>query len=166
MTQDDREALLEEEVIILRNSGEIPEIALHSSLYYLEEDGEGPQITLREEELHQLYDAALERAREIVLRDLDPDNRDLGIYRGPARSITNWYRLLSFCNRINRTCHDFNATVSAALFSFLQKECEDQRSAKRLSSVNCSAKEMEKFCAELGVDPQELPDGWRLLCLE
>ena len=30
MTLVDREAILEEEIIILRNSGEIPEITLHS----------------------------------------------------------------------------------------------------------------------------------------
>ena len=163
-TDDDREAILEEEVIILRNSGEIPEIALHSSLYYLEEDNEGPQMTLRQEELHLLYDAALERAQEIVLRDLNPDNRDLGIYRGPARSITNWYRLQSFCQRIDRTCPGFAETVSQALLCFLQKECEDQKSAVRPSSINCSAKEIETFCRELGINPRKLPDGWEVLC--
>ena len=166
MTREDRGTILEEEIIILRNSGEIPEIALHSSLYYLEEDSEGPQINLQEEELHLLYDAALERAQEIVLRDLDPANRNLSIYRGPARSITNWYRLKSFCKRINRTCPGFNETVSNALLRFMQQECEDLLSSLRRSSVNCSAQEIERFCDELGIDPSVLPENWKTLCCQ
>jgi GAF domain-containing protein len=123
-------------LIILRNSGEIPEIALHTTLYYLEEDEEGPGITLIEEELHQLHDAALARAREIVLRDLDPDNRDLGLYRGPARSIVNWRRLQNFCQRIGRQCHGFNNT----------------------------AEDITAFCEELRMDTDLLPDRWVCLC--
>ena len=166
MIPNDREAILEEEVIILRHSGEIPEVALHSSLYYLEEDDEGPKITLGEEELDLLYDAALARAQEIVLRDLDPINRDQSIYRGPARSIANWHRLQSFCQRINRTCPGFKETVSLALLCFLQKECEDRALSNRLALINCSAEEIRLFCSELSIDPDSLPDGWTRLCCE
>jgi hypothetical protein len=164
MTPDDREAILEEEVIILRNSGEIPEIALHSSLYYLEEDDEGPQVKLRNDELHLLYDATLARAQEIVLRDLDPDNRGLSIYRGPARSIANWQRLQSLCNRIDRTCPGFNETVLNALVIFMQRELEDIQQSIRTSSVNCTAEEIRLFCEELATDPGVLPEGWSCLC--
>lgn len=164
MTPADREAILEEEVIILRNSGEIPEIALHSSLFYLEEDEEGPGISLHEEELHRLYDAAIARAKEIVLRDLDPGNRGLGIYRGPARSIVNWHRLQNFCKRINRRCHGFRQTVSKAFLIFLQVECEEMLSRKHLSSVNCSSDQIRSFCLELGIDINTLPDEWTCLC--
>jgi len=165
MTPDDREAILEEEMIILRNSGEIPEIALHTSLYYLEEDEEGPRLTLREEELHLLYDAAMFRAREIVLRDLDPGNRDLGMYRGPARSIVNWYRLQSFCRRIGWECPDeFREKVSCALLFFLQREFEDRQRSARPSSVNCSAGELRSFLRELCLDAEDLPRGWQGLC--
>ena len=164
MRKDERKSILAEEIIILRHSGEIPEIALHSSLYYLEEDESGPQISLREDELHVLYDAALERAREIVLRDLDPDNRDLSIYRGIARSIANWHRLQNFCRRINRDCHGFTKTVSQALVSFLQREVEDIEASVRLSSVNCSANDLCSFVEELCLDIESLPAGWKLLC--
>ena len=164
MTIDDREAILEEEIIILRNSGEIPEIALYTTLYYLKEDEEGPQITLREEELHLLYDAALARAREIVLRDLDPDNRDLGLYRGPARSIANWQRLQNFCQRIGRECPGFNKTVSQALLSFMVREFEDTQRSLRVSSVNCTSEDSRSFCEELCIDTYSLPNGWRCLC--
>ena len=164
MKVDDREFILEEEVIILRNSGEIPEIALYSSFYYLEEDVEGPRITLCEEERQLLYDAALARAQEIVLRDLDPDNRDLTMYRGVARSIVNWQRLQSFCRRINRECPGFNETVSQALLLFIEKEIRDAQQLSRASSINCTAKELMVFCEELCIDPAGFPNGWTCLC--
>jgi len=165
MTPADREALLEEEMIILRHSGEIPEIALHTSLFYLEEDEAGPQMTLSKKELYQLYDAALSRAREIVLRDLDPANRDLAIYRGPARSIVNWHRLQSFCRRIGKDCPGFRETVSRALLSFMEREFEDaHRLALRESSVNCSAADIRAFCMELRIDTGLLPVDWTCLC--
>lgn len=166
MITDDREALLEEEIIILRNSGEIPEIALHTSLYYLEEDEKGPRIMLQEQELHLLYDAALARAREIVLRDLDPDNRDLRLYRGPARSIVNWHRLQNFCRRIDRECREFRVTVSRALRCFIEREFAETRTALRTSSVNCTAEELRAFCEELCLDTNSLPDGWPCMCRE
>jgi len=166
MIPGDRESLLEEEIIILRNSGEIPEITLHSSIYYLEDDIEGPRIKLCEEELQQLYDAALARAREIVLRDLDPDNRDLSVYRGLARSIANWHRLQSFCCRINRQYPEFKETVSQALLLFMEREFEDTQKSQRLSSVNCTAEDIMSFCEELCTDVSRLPDGWSCLCKE
>ena len=164
MTPDDRKSIIEEELIILRNLGEIPEIALHSCLDYLEDDEKGPQITLREEELFLLYDAALVRAREIVLRDLDPDNRDLNLYRGPARSIVNWHRLQDFCRRIGRESREFNKTVSQALLSFMERELEDTQRLLRASSVNCTAEEIRTFCKELCMGTDSLPDGWICLC--
>ena len=166
MTDLEREAILEEEVLILRNSGEIPEIALHTSLYYLEEDEEGPRLSLKDRELHRLYDAALARAKEIVLRDLDPGNRDLTIYRGLARSIVNWRRLKSFCRRIDKRCPGFESEVSGALKVFIERECDDVACAGRPSSINCSSDTVLSFCAELGIDPGLLPDGWVQLCPE
>lgn len=162
----DREALLEEELIILRNSGEIPEIALHSSLYFLTEDEQGPRLTLREGELQLLYTAALARAREIVLRDLYPHNRDLRIYRGVARSLVNWQRLQRFCGRINRQCPGFRETVARALLAFLDNELREVRAGQRVSSVNCSARDLEIYCRELLVERSLLPAGWRSLCPE
>jgi hypothetical protein len=162
----DREALLAEELIILRNSGEIPEIALHSSLYFLTEDAQGPRLTLRENELQLLHRAALARAREIVLRDLDPRNRDLRIYRGVARSVVNWQRLQRFCGRINRQCPGFRKTVARALIAFLENELREVQAGKRVSSVNCSAGELESYCRELLVEVSLLPAGWSSLCPE
>jgi hypothetical protein len=164
MKPADRKSILEEEVIILRNSGEIPEITLYSSIYFLEDDEDGPQIKLREAELHLLYHAALARAREIVLRDLNPDNRGLSLYRGPARSIANWHRLQNFCRRIGWEQRGFNETVSRALLNFLEQECADMKQSLRESSVNCTAEEIRAFCRELCIDTDFLPEGWICLC--
>ena len=166
MKKEERETILEEEVIILRNSGEIPEIALYGSLYYLEDDQEGPQLTLRDNERDILYEAALERAREIVLRDLDPVNRDLPIYRGPARSIVNWQRLKNFCRRINRQTPGFDKTVSRFLVSYLRQEVREVNASRRASSVNCSRSQLLSFMKELELDFATLPEGWETLCRE
>ena len=166
MTPEDRDALLEEEILIVRNSGEIPEIALHTSLFYLTQDCDGPQLDLEEHEVQALYDSAIERACEIVLRDLQPDNRDLGLYRGPARTIYNWRRLQKMCSRINRGCPGFDRVVADALISFLHRELADVESNLRCSSVNCSERDLHSFMNELSVDWEELPADWSSLCPE
>ena len=160
----DRKSLLEDELILVRNSGEIPEIALHGSLYYLTADEDGPRLILEAGEVEALYAAALERAREIVLRDLNPRSRDLPIYRGLARSMVNWRRLQKFCGRINRSCPGFHATVARSLVEFLETELQDVRSGRRASSVNCSAGEMTGYCRELSLPLSALPSGWSELC--
>ncbi len=68
MESQEREALLAEEALIILHSGEIPEIAFHSSLYYLAEDPDGPKLTLAAEEIVPLQQAVSSRYREIILR--------------------------------------------------------------------------------------------------
>ena len=161
---NDRELILEEELLIVRHSGEIPEIALHSTLHYLCEDPEGPGLILSAEERDSLLDGALARAREIVLRDLDPANRDLGLYRGVKRSIYNWRRYLSFCERNGRDGRPFAGEVRRALLNFLARELADVESGLRSSCVNCTGEELAAFARDLGLDPDQLPPGWRGLC--
>lgn len=165
MIGDERQLLLEEELLIVRHSGEIPEIALHSTLHYLIDDPDGPSLVLQEEELSALQDAALARYREIILRDLDPENRDTGMYRGVARSIANFHRMEAFCRRIGRECTaGFRAEVAEALLSFLDREINDVQSNRRASSVNTARSELEKFASELHLDCSALPNGWSDLC--
>ena len=164
MTAEERTMLLEEEFLIVRHSGEIPEIALYSTLYYLSEDPDGPGIILNNEELSVLQEAALQRSREIVLRDLTPENRDLSIYRGIRRSIYNWHRHQAFCRRICRNNADFQVVVREALLAFLQQEVEDVNSGNRVSSINCTAGELADFAGELGCASGALPSGWQSLC--
>ena len=42
----ERNALMEEELLLVRHSGEIPEVALHASLHFLCDDEEGPRLIL------------------------------------------------------------------------------------------------------------------------
>ncbi len=164
MEERTREEILEDELLIVRHSGEIPEIAYQATLHYLSDDPDGPELSLTKEEVCALQDAALARAREIVLRDLDPDNRDLSIYRGIKRSIYNWQRLLDFLQRLDRSEPDFSTEVRNELVAFLHKEVGDVTSGRRDSSVNCSVEELEAFAIELGCASDALPEGWRLLC--
>ncbi|MDH3360043.1 MAG: hypothetical protein OEL55_04155, partial [Desulfobulbaceae bacterium] len=95
----DKESFLCDEVLILRDSGEIPEIAYHSTLYYLCEDPAGPNLTLDGQDLARLHEVVVERYLTIIMRDLNPANRKKRICRGVARSKANWQRLTDFCQR-------------------------------------------------------------------
>lgn len=161
---DERALILEEELLIVRHSGEIPEIAFHSSLHYLCNDQEGPSFLLSAEELKPLQDAAIERYQEIILRDLDPENRDLPLFRGVQRAICNWQRLKVFCKRIKRECTGFRPVVSKALYGFIQQEMLDVGSGRRTTSINCSEQELQEFAAELELPPTKLPGELGWLC--
>ena len=166
MTDEERMEILEEETFILRDSGELPEIALHSTLHYLTEDEEGPEMVLTGDELKLMQDVALFRYREIVLRDLDPANRDLSIYRGVCRTIYNWQRMQDFCKRIGRDASSFKNTVGQALVDFLARELTDVNNGNRISSVNCTVKQLLDLAAMLDVSADSLPAGWQNLCPE
>jgi hypothetical protein len=162
MTEQERRNIVEDELFFLRDSGELPEIAYHSSLYYLTEDQDGPGLFLTESEQRLLQEAVLERCQQIVLRDLMPDNRDLGIYRGPQRSIYNWQRYCTFCQRIDQRQDDaFKERVAQALVRFIRQEAADMEDGYRESSVNCTAKDLLAFAEEVGVSSSN-PDLGRL----
>ena len=158
------ESLLAEELLIVRHSGEIPEIAFHSSLYYLCEDPAGPQLTLSQEELDSLRQQAVARYREIMLRDLDPKNRDARIYRGLKRCIFNWERLGKFCTRQEMTVEDVRQEIAEALRCFLHQEADEVRAGLRQSCLNCTKEELDGFAREIGVLPEQMPEGIERLC--
>jgi hypothetical protein len=161
---EEKRALLADEFLLVRHSGEIPEVALHSSLYYLTRDPAGPGITLAGRDLALLKDAVQERYREIILRDLDPENRDKGLYRGLARCLANWGRLSRFCRREGRDVGEIRREVAKALQHFIARELEDVLSGSRVSCINCTRLEFEHLLAELGLRPQhDLPASWHLL---
>ncbi len=93
-----REEVLEEAEII-RHSGEIPEVALWNSLYYLTTDEEGPRLTLSEAEARILKRAVVERYLTIIERDLTVENIGKSFYRGVNRAMVNWERLAGFARR-------------------------------------------------------------------
>ncbi len=164
MIGSEREYILEEEYLLIRHSGEIPEVALHTTLYYLCEDEEGPGFILSAEELQPLQDAVLERYQEIILRDLDVENRDLSLFRGINRSICNWRRFVGFSDRIGVPYTEFRQEVGRALLSYLRREMADARAGIRSSSVNCSVSALQNFIDALEIDPKSLPVGWVSLC--
>ena len=164
MMQSSREYILEEEWLLVRHSGEIPEVALHASLHYLGEDVEGPQLILTQEELFSLQQAALARYEEIILRDLNPANRDLSLFRGIRRANHNWYRYSRFCERIGQGIDAFLAQTAKALLSYVQLELDEVRSGARQASINCTVEALQTFTLALRLDPASLPQGWEALC--
>lgn len=158
------ESLLAEEILIVRHSGEIPEIAFHGSLYYLCEDPAGPQLTLTEKELDLLRRQVVARYREILLRDLSPENRDATIYRGLKRCIFNWERLGKFCGRQAMVIEDVRQEIAGALRCFLRQEADEVRAGLRRSCLNCTKEELDAFAREIGVLPEHLPEDIEKLC--
>lgn len=164
MSASERKDLLEGEWLLVRHSGEIPEVALHASLYYLCEDPEGPRLRLAEDEITPLRAAALARYEEIILRDLDPANRDRSLFRGLRRAHHNWYRMVRFGASSGWGCDQFRATAAEALLHYLEVEQREVAVGERLSSVNCSAEALLTFALALDIDPAALPGNWSALC--
>lgn len=153
------------EWFVVRHSGELPEVALHASLHFLTEADDGPKIFLAEAQLLELQEAALERYREIVLRDLTPENRDTTMYRGVKRSIVNYRRYRQFCQRqgLEATTR-FSEEVAAALLFFLVAEAADAGKHTRQPTLNCSFHELNDFAVELGLEPEKFPAELANLC--
>ncbi len=164
ISEKDKATLLADELLMVRHSGEIPEVALHSSIYYLTQDPDGPAITLNAADLDQLKGAVLERYQEIIFRDLEPDNRDKGLYRGLARCVANWGRFTRFCRQEGREVGRVRSELADALQRFIARELRDVQSGCRTSCVNCSADELRQLAADLYLSDGDLPDGWQCLC--
>ena len=164
MIQSDREFFLEEEWVLVRNSGEIPEVALHASFHYLCEDTEGPQLVLTVEEKVVLHQAALARYEEIILRDLDPKNRDLRLFRGIRRANHNWYRYARFCDQIGHDYQEFMDQAGQSLLDYLHQEVPEVHSGQRQPSVNCNSEALLTFALALGKEVGDLPAGWEEVC--
>ena len=122
MIDPDKKEYIEEEAFMVLHAGEIPEIAMHSSLHHLTEDPDGPGLELNADDIRPLKQAVVERYRTIIFRDLDPGNRDKRIYRGLARCAANWQRLVKFCSRENMDSAAIRVETAAALQLFLQQE--------------------------------------------
>ena len=161
---NETESLLAEELLIVRHSGEIPEIAFHGSLYYLCEDPAGPRLTLGQRELDLLRQQVVARYREILLRDLSPENRDARIYRGLKRCIFNWGRLRKFCARQEMKIEEaLRLEIAEALRCFLRQETGEVRAGLRHSCLNCTREELDAFAREIGVLPEQMPEGIEML---
>ena len=162
----DKKSYIEEEVFVVQHSGEIPEVTLYESLYHLTEDPDGPALNLEAEDILPLKQAVVKRYRVIILRDLDPGNRDKRIYRGLARCAANWQRLMKFCIREGIDSQEIRKEAANALQEFLDVEVIDVGSGNRSSSINCCQADIEELAISLGVSLDSLPEGWRELCHE
>lgn len=186
-----RQELLENEWFVVRHSGEIPEIALHSAFYYLTADLNGPRLQLSIEEIHSLQEAAATRYQEIILRDLCYENHKLTIYRGIQRAIFNWHRFIAFCERQDTVCRTLHKPEIAACRSFQEQLNKDRSTTaeafllllKKITHTtnapapgsidtppslavvfNCSFNDLTLFARELGITDEQFPQEIHLFC--
>jgi hypothetical protein len=147
---EDVNELIDNEWYIVRYSGEIPEIAYNSSIYFLTRATSGPQITLGEEHLNRLKQAAVDRYEEIILRDLLHENVGKSMYRGIVRSICNYSRFTQFCSRQELSLDAIRKVAGQTLSEFLQIEFERLASKNYHTVINCSFVELVRFAQTLG----------------
>lgn len=153
--------IIEDEILIIENGGEMPEVTFHGCLYFLGKDLEGPQLTLTPQEMLRLKLAVVEGYRKIILRDLTLANRDKGHYRGLARSIVNVQRLRRFCQQEALDSAHIDAEVCERLGEFIEVEYAEVASQQRKTCVNCSRAELLQLFFQIGLNPSRLPEGWQ-----
>lgn len=146
------EELLENEWFIVRHSGEIPEIAYNSAIYFLTRAKNGPRLVLTDEQVAWLKKGAIARCREIILRDLLHCNINTSVYRGISRSIVNYHRYVNFCKRQSITDTTMREETAQAVAVFLATEVKELENKTRASVINCTFDELICFTNELGVE--------------
>lgn len=160
MTKDE---LLADEAFMIRDGGEMPVVAYNSALYYLQEDEDGPQLALTGADVSPLKDAVVQRFRTIILRDLQPENRQKSIYRGVERSCANWFRLLAYCQQEAIPIPAIRREAAEALGAFLQVELQEVRERGGRSGLNCTWQRLQEYAESLDVELDEAVQGWRNL---
>lgn len=160
----EKRAYLEEEAFMILKSGELPEVAYHASIYHLGEDPEGPGLKLDAKELMPLKDSVVKCYKQIILRDLNPKNRDKSIYRGLERAAINWERLSRFALKEKIDLNDIKNEVRKRLLTFLSRECEDVSLGRKPSSINCPYRAIAFLASELGIYENQLPKNLKNIC--
>lgn len=145
------EELFENEWYLVRYSGETPEIAFNSAMYYLTRSKQGPKMTLAAHQVDLLLSAAVDRSTEIIVRDLIHENHNTSVYRGISRSIINYYRFCAFCSRQQMDPSAVRNKAAQALQLFIEREIAETANGGRSSIIDCSYSEIEKYAAELGL---------------
>lgn len=157
---DDPNLLYENEWYIVRHSGESPEIAYNSAVYFLTRSKSGPQLEFSKEQLQELKSAAVTRFEEIVLRDLIYENWDKSIYRGVKRSIVNFGRFCTFCKRQDLDPSPVAAKAAKALELFLETCCTTIANGDEMRTINCSFTEICQYAELLN---QHLSERFKIL---
>jgi len=119
------ESYLQQEVDWIENSGEMPEVAFYEALYYLAEEEEGPKLTLTLSDIKHLEDAAINRFKTIILRDLKFANRRSSIFRGLKRAIINYNRLKKYQKKKSRIDPGLEKMIGRFLLEYIRRECEE-----------------------------------------
>ena len=143
---------VEAEKDLIVHSGELPEVAFHESLYFLTESSQGPKLMLTSEELKLLKEAVVQGYHRIILRDLNPENRAKSIFRGIDRVIVNLKRLKRFSQKEKMDIKHLLPEMAKALRKYLAQELNDaELKRKKLRTINCTLKDWQWLCAELGI---------------
>jgi hypothetical protein len=161
-----KEDFLADEVLIIEESGEMPEVAYHGAVYYLTRDPDGPGLTLEEKDHTPLKNAVVSRYTTIMMRDLTPDNRSKSIYRGLERCICNWQRLKLYSEREKINISHIRKKTARRLTHFLQTERDDVIDQKCPTSINCSKEDLENFIRDLGLEPSEVMIDCLKMCMK
>lgn len=143
--------LLENEWFIVRHSGETPEIAYNSAIYFLTRSKEGPGLDLKNKQISWLKNGAIDRFRDIVLRDLEHGNAEKPMYRGIKRSIVNFQRFKKFCSRQKIVNCAIKQDAAQALIGFIARELHELEKIDRSTLFNCTFEELLAFADELEV---------------
>lgn len=160
------EELVENEWYIVRYSGETPEIAYNSAIYFLTRAKGGPHLTLSETQINLLKKAAVDRYQEIILRDLLHANCVKPIYRGIERSVVNYRRFCAFCTRQQLDSTAIRCDAAKALSEFLRAELAQIQSTGRTSIINCSFEDLKDYAIELGVEEEDTLERLKIFCAE
>lgn len=164
MTEEERNELLADEWLIVRDSGEIPEVTLHATLHYLTEEDDGPKLSLNEEELNELKDAAVKRYHEIILRDMSMENFHKNFYRGLRRSLYNWHRCVAFMKRQSIKADGFKMIAAKSFLLFIEQGITLAGKELPATFINCSVLELGELAEELGVTAEQLPSDIEQFC--
>lgn len=147
---DGVDEFIENEWYVVRHSGEIPEIAYNSAVYFLTRAVGGPQLTLAESQRGHLKQAAVDRFEEIISRDLYHENITTPGYRGVARSLCNYERFVQFCKRQDLSPLSIRKTTAELYSTFLQVESRRLVAEGQTTVINCSFAELKRFAVTLG----------------
>ncbi len=152
--------VIEEETFMILHSGEIPEIAYYGAIHYLTEEPDGPRLSrleIGEEGFRRLKSAVVSRYRTIIMRDLEPGNRDKRIYRGVQRAAVNWMRLRNFARKEALDIASIQKETADKLLSFLAQETQEVLAGARKTSINCTIADLFDFARNLGLYAYDLP---------
>ncbi len=116
-----RAEVKEEAEFILREGGEIPEVAFWNAYYYLSQSEEGPRLKLSPAEIRYLKEAVVKRYLVIIERDLRVENLGQSFYRGPQRALVNCQRLKLFMEREGWDVRPYFQRIGDWAFKFLQE---------------------------------------------